>query len=270
MIRDHRSVHRFACASLLLAACLALCGAAGAQPLGVMLEGNYFQADTSGQIQLFGSLGSGVTLASPEIDLKDDLGFTKKAVIPFGIRLLSKAYRIEGEYFQSNQTADTVLTRAVVFQGVTYNVTDRVTSELRFRDISGSIRYEAPVSAYMSFGAGIDVDGVKTEGTITDVTRSVSATDARNFIIPTGTLALNLHDSARHVFIDVKASYISYQDSKAQKARIEVGWAVTENIGIKAGWRALDVTYVKTRDGLPDDRVHVKLDGFFGGAFLVF
>ena len=263
-------MHRLACASLLIVAGLSLCRSAIAQPLGVMLEGNYFQADPSGQIQLLGNISSGVTLLSPEIDLKDDLGFTKKGIIPLGIRFLKKGFRIEGEYFQFNQTADTVLTRAVVFQGVTYAVTDRVTSELKFRDISGSIRYEAPVSPYMSFGAGIDVDGVKAEGTITDVTRTVSATDSRNFIIPTGTLALNLHDSARHIFIDIKASYISYQDSKAQKGRIEVGWAVTENIGIKAGWRVLDVLYVKTRDAQPEDRVHIKLDGFFGGAFLVF
>jgi hypothetical protein len=270
MNRDRPSVYRLVCVSLLFVAALSFCRSASAQPLGVMLEGNYFQADPSGQIQLLGNIGSGATLLSPEIDIKGDLGFTKKSTIPFGIRILGKKMRIEGEYFQFNQTADAVLTRTVVFQGITYPVTDQVTSELRFRDISASIRYEVPVSPYMSFGLGIDADGVKAEGTITDVTHAASATGTRNFIIPTGTLALNLHDSARHIFIDAKASYVTYQGSKAKKGRIELGWAVTESIGIKAGWRMLDVMYVKTRDALPDDSVHIKLDGFFGGVFLVF
>ncbi|MEO6324476.1 MAG: hypothetical protein ABIT01_16615 [Thermoanaerobaculia bacterium] len=270
MIRDRHSWLRRAFVSFFVLAGLSLSRGAVSQPLGFMLEGNYFHTDPSGQIQLLGDIGAGVTLLSPEIDLKDDLGFTKKGVIPFGVRLLGKTTRFELEYLTMNQSVDTVLTRAVVFQGINYAVTDLVASELRFRDISGSIRYESQVSPYMSVGAGIDIDGVRAEGTITDVTRSVTASETRNFIIPTGTLAVNLHDAARHIFVDVKASYISYQDSKAKKGRIEVGWAITENIGIKAGWRLLDVTYVKTRDALPDDRLHIKLDGYYGGVFLVF
>lgn len=261
--------HRLAPFSILVFA-LCLSRGAAAQPYGVMLEGNYFFSEPSGQIQLVGSPLPGPVGGPSIFDIQQDLGFTRKGTIPFGVRLIRKGVRLEGEYLQWNQTAGSVLTRAFVFQGVTYLANEAISSELRFRDISGSLRYEFQLGGYATLGAGLDIDALKAEGTISAVTRNVSASDSRNFIVPTGTVGLNFHDGARHVFLDIKASYITYQGSKAQKGRVELGWAITENAGLKAGWRTLDVTYVKEHEPVVEDRIHVKLDGFYGGVFLVF
>lgn len=255
---------------LLAAVTLALAPLAAAQPAGIHLEANWWKTGPTGTVQVSGLATTPGVASSISIDLEDDLGVEERNTFPLGVKFLGKSWRMEAEYLDTDFSAEAVLTREVVFQGVTYQASERVASTASLRDISGGLRFEIPMGPYASLGVGADADYLTTEATITAVTRGVTATDERSFVLPTGVVALNLHDSTRQIFLDVKVGYISYQGSRAEKARVEAGWAITKNMGLKAGWRLLDVRYVKDRDTAPEDRVSVRLSGFTAGLFLAF
>lgn len=261
--------------ALLAAVLLALAALpAAAQPIGVLLEGSYWRTGPTGQVQVVGTTGGAIGGAASTLsfDLEQDLHVGKKGVFPLGARVLRKSWRLEAEYLDTSWSSDAVLTREFVFQGVTYHASDAVSAAAKLRDISGSFRYEVPFSPYASAGVGVDADYLRTEATLAVPARGASATaaDTRSFVLPTGTVAVNFHDSTRHIWVDLKAGYISYHGSRAEKGRAELGWAITENVGLRVGWRLLDVTYVKERDSAPEDRVKVRLDGYNAGLFLAF
>lgn len=256
-------------ALLLLAAAL-LAIPAAAQPAGILVEGSWWRTGPTGTVQVSGLSVAPGTPASLTVDLEGDLAIGRRSTFPVGARFLGKTWRLEAEYLDTSWSADAVLSREIVFQGVTYHVAEPISSTAKLRDLSGGVRYELPLGAYASFGIGVDADAIRTEATISAPARAVTATDTRSFVVPTGVAALNIHDSTRQFWIDLKAGYISYQDSRAEKARAEAGWAISKNVGLKVGWRLLDVTYVKDRGTAPEDRVKVRLDGYTAGLFLAF
>lgn len=243
---------------------------AAAQPVGVLIEGSWWRTGPTGTVQVSGLPTVPGVPGSLSIDLEGDLHVGKRSTFPAGVRLLRKSWRIEAEYLDTSWSADAVLTRDVVFQGVTYRASELVSSNAKLRDISGGFRFELPLSPYASVGLGVDADALRTEAAIRAVTSGVSAADTRNFVVPTGVVAVNVHDSSRHFWIDLKAGYVSYQGSRAEKGRAELGWAISQNVGLKVGWRLLDVTYVKERGAAPEDRVKVRLDGYTAGLFVAF
>src|SRR5512140_2345257 len=210
---------------------------AAAQPAGLLLEGSWWRTGPTGTVQVSGLPSLPGSPSTLQIDLESDLHVPKKSPLPVGARFLGETWRLEAEYLDTTWSADAVLTRDIVFQGVTYHASEPVSSSAKIRDLSGGFRFEIPLSPYASVGLGIDADALKTEASITDTTLHVGATDMRSFVVPTGVVAVNVHDSTRHFWIDLKAGYISYQGSRAEKGRAELGWAITQNVGLKVGWR---------------------------------
>ena len=243
---------------------------APAQPVGFLSEASWWPTGPTGSVQVSGLTSPSGGSESIVVDLESDLHFGKRNIFPLGVRFLRPSWRLEAEYLDTTWSADSLLTRDFIYQGVTYHAGDIVASAAKMRDISGGFRFELPLGPYASVGAGVDADALRIEAAITDVTQSVSASDTRNLVVPTGAASLNVHDSTRRFWVDVKAGYVSYQGSKAQKGRVELGWGLSSSVGLKLGWRLLEVTYLKDRGAAPEDRVTVRLDGYTAGLFANF
>src|SRR5262249_31188466 len=98
----------------------------------------------------------------------------------------------------------------------------------------------------------------------------LNPSDTRNIYAPVPHVALNFHDGARNIWVDVKFAYIKYSGSKAQKWRFESGYKVTQGTGIVAGWHSYSGLWFKDRAPAPDDHIQIRFQEYYAGIFLSF
>ena len=216
------------------------------------------------------SAGSGALsgLAGSQIDAKRDLGLTDQRFRALQLQLRpAKRHKFRFQYIPVVYTQSAALAQRVVFNGIAYNVGVPVNSSLDWKTYQVGYEYD-----FVSRNRGFA--GLILEAKVTDVNVSLASPlnaeyaharaplpaiggIARFYVIPN--ISITGEVTGFTVPSSVSAEY------NAHYADIDVYSTInlTNNVGVKAGYRSLDVGYV-----VKADTGSFVLRGLYVGAVL--
>jgi outer membrane protein len=232
--------------------------AAGAQAdvLGFRLGAYQWQQDYDGDVQSGGE----------KIDLQNDLGFDDDDGTVLYLALehplpLVPNLLLQRTEISSKNTAS--LQRSFTFDGVTYNPSETVTTDLDLSHTDATFYYEF-LDNVVSLDAGLTVrvfdEGVKLRGS-----SSGSSKVDIDGVLPMLYLAGRFDLPLSGLYIGAEANGIAYSDTSLIDTRVNIGYETAIGLGLELGYRAFDLDYDDD-----DDKANVTVDGAYGSLFYHF
>lgn len=207
----------------------------------------YPDIDTSVRVQ-----GTSIGPAATTIDFERDLKFADRAALPSitaGIRL-GRNGRMVGEYYRLSRSRKTLLSTAIVFDGVTYPVNASVRGSFSsdvYRVTLGYSFVNTPkVEAGASIGAHLTDFSVGIAGSGSVGTAGASFQERRRRVFaPLPTVGAHLDwRPAPKVALGARADFLSLTiddyDGRLINAQASAAYEVTRGLSLGAMWRYVD------------------------------
>ena len=210
---------------------------------------------------------SGLGISASQIDFVDDLGYEKKAFKDFRFVLRpGRKHKLRVQYVPISYSSDAVFERSVVFNGQRYDVGlpvatefawkvwrfgyewDFVSREKFFVGVILEAKY-TQIDASLNSPAHVQPEFTSAKGPIPSIGGVV-----RYYVIPNASVTFEL-SGIKTPLIDQKyeAKYIDWD--------LYGTFNITNNFGVTAGYRVMDVMFLADLDG-----GEMKLKGpYFGG-----
>jgi outer membrane protein len=225
-------------------------------------RGMYWFPDLSGSVQTFVSGVQGT-----KFDIKDDLNVGDEN-FPSGeafVRIGRLHFRVG--YTPVKFDGNKQLTRQIVFNGQTFNVSDNVVSQLDLKMIDGEVQFDLlqPDIAVAGFNLGIILKVKYVDGTVE--LRSTAATETRDFTapIPMVGVAAGMGFLNNMVRADARVTGISYSGNHLFEGDAYASFSPLPFLKIQGGYRLIDLKIDED-----DIEATLKLKGPYVGAQLSF
>lgn len=243
--------------SILLLISIAASGQQTSNDSKVELGVRYWITDLSSRARV-----SGGVLEGTDFDVKNDLGLEDRRFADFTFAgRITPSHKVRFEYFQTDYSGDTNLSRTIVFEGQQYDVNTRVVSDFDLKHLRIGYAWQFINNDKVRFGPLVEVRGLWLDARLAAPSEGVS--EAREFSAPFpsfgGDLDVFAHPRA-HVFATV-AGTPENRFGHLFDADLGVNLFPVRNVGVTIGYRYLDI---KGKDD--DDFATVKIKGPFVGA----
>ncbi len=254
MKQQHLSLALFAGLSL-----SAFSFSAQADFIGLQIGGGAWNHDPSGDFRY----KSTNTISA---DLKDDLHMTDKTEGYYYISFehpipLLPNVRLMGTKLENSGSGQ--LSKEIVFDGVTYPVTDTLTSTLNLNQLDLTFYWEL-LDNVVSFDVGLNIKKIDGEAIlIGDTTGTTKSTFSQT--IPMLYLMAGV-SPWEGIFIGAEGSMVKYNGSTISDFTAKVSYTTSFLLGVEGGYR----TQVYTLDDLDNAYADMKFSGPFLGAYLKF
>ena len=207
-------------------------------------------------------------LAGTQIDAKRDLGLTDQRVTILDVQLRpARAHKFRFQYIPVNFTQTTTLNRDIVFNGIRYSVGIPVNSTLDWKTYEFGYEYDFVVKNWGFVGFDL-------QAKYTDVQVSLASLIASEFAHARGPIPA-IGGIARYYVvpnISITGEFSAFKIPDSIDSRYNAHYIdldiygtlnVTNNIGVKGGYRARDVGYL-----IKADSGAFTLKGIYFGAVL--
>jgi outer membrane protein len=232
-----------------------------ADTLGVQAGANYWDYDISGSVRYK------TKDSDNDIDVNDDLGYDNDTLTNFYVLFdhpLPAIPNIKISLTDIDTDANGRLSKTVVFGDKTFNVNEKVSSELKLDQIDFTLYYRI-LDNVANFDLGLNVKYIDAKGTIRgDITGSESNDISAPVPMVYAGVGVDLPFTGLSVSAD--GSVIGYQDSTFYDYTIRANYTTPWRLGIDVGYRALKLDL----DDFDDSFANVKFDGPYAGAYLKF
>lgn len=217
---------------------------------------NHWQQDVSGLVQdgadsltLRDTLGHG-----------DDSGLSGYVILEHPLPLLPN---VKLQRTELKSSAAAMIDTSVVFDGQVYAAGSRVASELDLSHTDATFYYEL-LDNIVSLDLGLTLR--KFDGGVALSSGGVSSGEAFDDVVPLLYLGarVDLPFTGFYVAADVNA--LSVGDTRLADAEIALGWDIAMGLGVKLGYRSLDMDY----EDSASEKIDITVDGLFVGASLDF
>jgi len=156
-----------------------------------------------------------------------------------------------------------VLSKEIVFDGVTYPVTDNLTSTLNLNQTDLTLYWEL-LDNVVSFDFGLNLKKLDGKATIIgDTTGTTTATFSQT--IPMLYLMAGV-SPMEGLFIGAEGSMVKYSGSTISDFTAKISYTTSFLVGVEGGYRK----QVYTLDDLDDAYADMEFSGPFLGAYLKF
>ncbi len=252
--------HRLSIALLAGLSLSAASFSAQADFIGLQIGGGGWNHDPSGDFR-YKSGGS-----SASADLKNDLHMTDKTEGYYYISFehpvpLLPNVRLMGTKLENGGSGQ--LSKEIVFDGVTYPVTDNLTSTLNLNQTDLTLYWEL-LDNVVSFDFGLNLKKLDGKATIIgDTTGTTTATFSQT--IPMLYLMAGV-SPMEGLFIGAEGSMVKYSGSTISDFTAKISYTTSFLLGIEGGYRK----QVYTLDDLDDAYADMEFSGPFLGAYLKF
>lgn len=214
----------------------------------VEVMGGFWMPAPQGTIQSaeFGISGS-------EIDFVDDLGFEKKRFTDFRFVLRpGKKHKLRVQYVPVSYSSETIFRRSIVFNGQRYDVGLPVTTGFDWKVWRFSYEWDFVSREKFFVGAILEAKYTQIEADLTSPVNS-EFTRAKGPIPSVGGVARVYVLPNTAVTFELSGIKIPKIDDKYEAKYIDWDlygtFNVTNNFGVTAGYRVMDVMFLADRDG---------------------
>lgn len=223
--------------------------------------GGFWNPSPEGLIQSeqFGIPGS-------DIDFVDDLGYTGKRFTDFRLVLRpGKKHKFRLQYVPVSYASDTLFERSIVFNGVRYDVGLPVNTSLDWTVWRMGYEWDFVYRERFYVGSILEVKYTQVNAELSSPVNPREFTSAKGPIPSIGGVARVYVLPNAHVSFEISGIKIPRIDDKYEAKYIDwdLGgtFNVTNNFGVTAGYRVMDVMFTADSDG-----GQMKLKGlYFGG-----
>lgn len=214
----------------------------------VEVMGGFWNPTPSGQIQSeqFGIVGS-------EIDFIDDLDFEKKRITDFRVVLRpGKKHKFRVQYAPITYSSETVFERTITFNGVNYAVGLPVNTNFEWK--VWRFGYEFDFVSREKFFVGLILEAKYTQ-VLAELQTVVNDefTSAKGPIPSIGGIVRVYPVPNASITFELSGIKIPRIDEKYEAKYIDWDLAgiynITNNFGVTAGYRVMDVMFLADRDG---------------------
>lgn len=198
-----------------------------------------------------------VTLSRPgqpgtKLDMESDLGLNSHEFLPgiYGGVRLGERWLITGEYYGLDRNGSRLLSRDIVFDGVTYPTNVQVDSKFRSNIYRASVGYSFVKNDKGELGADIGLHAtnfkidIKGQGAAGGPGLTLQNRE-RSFTAPLPTLGLyGVYEIAPKVSVNGRVDWLSLKlgdyDGGILNAQASVAYNFTDLIAVGGGWRYVD------------------------------
>lgn len=216
-----------------LSAVLSLSSAYGAE---FGLRAYYWFPTLSGHIRVDEDV-----ILGTKLDLVDDLGIDNESFTVGEIFAGFGGHHIAFAFSQAEYKGRNVLDRDINFNGVTYQGTDTITSNLRYTTYDLMYQYDLMNLENVLAGFSLGLVGrVKVlDGSVRLQSATTGLEESKDFIAPIPMLGLNLHVGLIADLLEARAlgTGIGYADAKVFDGQAEVSLTPLPFLGIHGGYR---------------------------------
>jgi hypothetical protein len=225
----------------------------------VALSGGAFRQDLDGKVQVDSALGS----AMVDVDVLD-LNHEDSGWAEIDLQLFQK-HHLRFLYLPIEFDGDTVLQVPITFGDVTFDISDRVRSEVEFDTYELSYRYDIYLGKWVTLSPLIQVSLIDARIHVADETQFVTMNESQLVPIPALGLRAEVYPIARiGAFVEAKGFTIG---SEGTMWDVQGGLRLhlIRNFFLTGSYRVIDydVDYL-------DVDVNVRMQGPFVGATLRF
>jgi hypothetical protein len=204
-----------------------------------------------------------------EVDVVDDLGVEDSDNVfkIGGVVAINANNYIDVSYFSLSYSGSRTLGKNVVFNGVTYNLNEQVSSKAS-ADIF-DVKYKIyPISSYdMQLGFLIGFKYAQTEASISSLAHG---SEKGSVDVPLPEIGIGVKANIQNnisVMAELSGMTLSYQDTSASLWELDIRgeYDIIPNAGIIGGYR-----YYKIDAEKDDDKANLEVSGLYLGAIVKF
>lgn len=210
--------------------------------------GGFWNPSVTGLIQSeqFGQIGT-------EIDFIDDLGYEKKRFTDFrAVVRPGKKHKLRVQYVPISYSSETIFRRPIVFNGQRYDVGLPVTTAFDWKVWRFSYEWDFVYREKFFVGAILEAKYAQVEAELVSPINS-EFTSAKGPIPSVGGIARVYVLPNTSVTFELTGIKIPKIDDKYEAKYIDWDlygtYNITNNFGVTAGYRVMDVMFLADRDG---------------------
>ena len=224
--------------------------------LGIFVGTSQWSTDFSGDIASGG----------PKIDLEDQLNLDGESTRSLYVALehpIPGLPNIKYRQVDLDSSSVATLSQQIVFDGVTYNVNDTVTSNFDLSHNNYIFYYEV-LDNWVNLDLGINL--IDFDGEVALSTTGSSSRAKLDEMIPTAYVKARFDFPTTNFYAGFETSLLSVGDNSLQEQRYNIGWENDFGLGIEAGYRSFSLEW----DDLDDSDGDLAFDGYYASIYYHF
>jgi outer membrane protein len=224
--------------------------------LGIFVGTSQWQANFSGD----------VTSSGPSIDLEDQLdqdGDSTRSIFAALEHPIPMLPNIKVRNVNLDASSSTVLTAPIIFDGVTYNSGDTVTSNFDLSHNNYIFYYEL-LDNWVNLDLGMNF--IDFDGEIALESPGKLSSSKIDETIPTLYAKAQFDFPATNFYVGVEMSTISDGDNSLNERRYNVGYESDFGFGAEAGYRSFSLKW----DDIDNSNGDLNFDGYYASVYYHF
>lgn len=233
--------------------------AAAADALGFRIEVGQWNQSFEGDVQ-----------SGPDtIDIEDTLGLDDESNNFYAVTLehpipILPNIRLSRTEVEVKETTD--INDSFTFEGVTYPLSDRVTTDADLSHTDATLYYEV-LDNWVSLDIGLNFRQFDEGIIITSQSSGTAELDVDG-VLPMIYAAVKFDLPISGLYISADASGISYKDSSIMDYKVNIGYESSIGLGIEGGLRTFDIDYEDEDDS--DEQADLSINGAYASVFYHF